>query len=225
MPSMKGVQKETIQSNKGRIHFTFKGIRLGGCLFLLGILACCTGKKYSLKKEWEQVQVLVKSGDVIVRNGNDEVSNTARSFNRRDKSYSHCGLIQVERDTVFVYHALGGSYNPSQKLLRQTLADFCAEESIDRVAVYRYPLNNGERERLSSWVQARYTEGLPFDLFFNFDTDDKMYCSEFVFKGLNAAKENALSRLLPRSGEVLYVAIDDLYLNGFATRVFSADLN
>lgn len=219
MPSMKGARKETIQSNKGRIHFTFKGIRLGGCLFLFCILACSTGKPSDREEGVKGVQVLVKSGDVIVRNGNDEVSNTARSFNRRDKSYSHCGLVQVERDTVFVYHALGGSYNPSQKLLRQTLADFCAEESIDRVAVYRYSLNNAELERLGSWINSRYSEGLPFDLFFNFYTDDKMYCSEFAFKGLNMAKNGALSKLLPQNEETLYVAIDDLYLNELAKKV------
>lgn len=225
MQSMKEVQKARIRSNKGRTHFTFRGIRLGGCLFLFCILTCKTGKQHSLEQAIEKIQVLVKSGDVIVRNGNDEVSNTARSFNRKDKTYSHCGLIQVEQDTVFVYHALGGSYNPSQKLLRQTLRDFCSDEDIDKVAVFRYPLNDKESNALNSWIKDRYAEGLPFDLFFNFQTDDQMYCSEFVFKGLNTAKAGALIKALPENEAIKYVAIDDLYLNEWAKKIAAAKLD
>lgn len=223
MQSMKEVQKARIRSNKGRTHFTFRGIRLGGCLFLFCILACKTSKRPDFEEEIKRVQALVKSGDVIVRNGNDEVSNTARSFNRRDKTYSHCGLIQVEQDTVFVYHALGGSYNPSQKLLRQTLEDFCGDEDIDKVAVFRYQLNDQESRILRAWILDRYNEGLPFDLFFNLQTDDKMYCSEFVFKGLNTAKNGALNKLLAENEEAMYVSIDDLYLNEWASRICVID--
>lgn len=219
MRSMREAQKEKIRSNKGRIHFTFRGIRFGGCLFLFCILACKTSKKSNLEEEIKRVQILAKSGDVIVRNGNDEVSEAARNFNRRDKAYSHCGLIQVEQDTVFVYHALGGSYNPSQKLLRETLKDFCSGRDINKVAVFRYPLDDGESEKLSQWIYERYADALPFDLFFNFQTDDQMYCSEFVFKGLNAAKNDSLHKLLPQNEEVMYVAIDDLYLNKWVSKI------
>jgi len=222
---MSKVQKEIIRNNKGRTHFTFRGIRLGGCLFLFCILACNISKKPGLEEGVERMQIVAKSGDVIVRNGNDEVSNTARSFNRKDKTYSHCGLVQVERDTVFVYHALGGNYNPSQKLLRQTLKDFCSDEDIDKVALFRYPLNDKERGILSAWILDRYGEGLPFDLFFNFQTDDKMYCSEFVFKGLNAAKNDSLHKLQPQKDEVIYVAIDDLYFNEWAKKVIEAKID
>lgn len=223
MLSMKGVEKETIRSNKGRTHFTFRGIRLGGCLFLFCIWACTAGNNAVVQEKVEKIKLLARSGDVIVRNGDDEVSNAARSFNRIDKIYSHCGLIQVEGDTVFVYHALGGSYNPSQQLLRQPLADFCAAEEIEKVAVYRYELNDKENGTLSHWVQKHYANGLPFDLFFNFQTDDQMYCSEFVFKGLNVAKGGALSGLLPQNKEVVYVTIDDLYLNGLAGKLIEID--
>lgn len=225
MQSMKEVQRARIRSNKGRIHFTFRGIRFGGCLFLFCILACNTSKRPNLEEDIKKIQALAKSGDVIVRNGTDEVSEAARNFNRKDKTYSHCGLIQVERDTVFVYHALGGSYNPSQKLLRQTLRDFCSDEDIDKVAVFRYPLNEQESRILGAWIWDRYAEGLRFDLFFNFQTDDQMYCSEFVFKGLNTAKNNTLKKLLPEDKEAIYVTIDDLYLNEWAKKIASAKLD
>jgi len=216
---MKEQQKRMGIIHKGNIHFTFKGIRLGGCLFLLGIWAC-TGKSYKVAyQEISNVKGLLKNGDVIVRNGTDEVSRAARSFNRKDKTYSHCGIIQVENDTVFVYHALGGSYNPSQKLLRQPLEVFCDPKKVDRVAVFRYSLDSKEDNKLTAWVHERYAAELPFDTFFNFYTDDKMYCSEFVFKALDIAKNGALFQLLPGNAGPVYVSIDDLYLNRNAKEV------
>lgn len=212
---MKEQQKKTDIIHKDKIHFTFKGICLGGCLFLLGIWAACTWKSYEAAyREIDNVKDLFKNGDVIVRSGTDEVSRTARSFNRKDKTYSHCGVIQVENDTVFVYHALGGTYNPSQKLLRQPLEVFCDPGEVDRIAVFRYSLNEEESNRLDAWVRNRYEAGLLFDMYFNFYTDDRMYCSEFVFKALNTAKNGALLRLLPANTYPVYVSIDDLYLNG-----------
>ena len=58
--------------------------------------------------------------------GIDDVSRAARSMNRKDTSYSHCGIVFIENDSVFVYHALGGSYNPSQKLLREPIRNSSA---------------------------------------------------------------------------------------------------
>ncbi|MCH5596984.1 YiiX/YebB-like N1pC/P60 family cysteine hydrolase [Niabella ginsengisoli] len=167
----------------------------------------------------DQAKALLKSGDIIVRDGNDEVSEAARNFNRKDKSYSHCGIIQIEHDTVFVYHALGGSFNPSQKLLRQPLNIFCHPKEVNKFAVFRYELDIDEDIRLSDWIHRSYVEGLPFDLFFNFYTDDKMYCSEFVFKAINTATNGALNKYLQKEGGVLYVTIDDLYLNEGAKEV------
>ncbi|GAB3425516.1 YiiX/YebB-like N1pC/P60 family cysteine hydrolase [Niabella aquatica] len=216
---MKEQQKATGKSHKGKIHFTFKGIRLGGCLFLFCI-AACAGKNYDADySKIHNLKSLLKNGDVIVRNGTDEISRTARSFNRKDKTYSHCGIIQIENDTVFVYHALGGSYNPSQKLLRQALEAFCDPGAVDKIAVFRYPLDQKEDHMLTAWLHDRYAAGLPFDIFFNFYTDDQMYCSEFVFKALDIAKNGTLLRLLPEDTGPVYVSIDDLYLNGEAKEV------
>ena len=216
---MKEQQKGKGITHKGKAHFTFEGIRLGGCLFLFWIVAC-TGKSYDdASGKMNSLKSLLKNGDMIVRNGTDDVSRTARSFNRKDKTYSHCGIIQIENDTVFVYHALGGSYNPSQKLLRQELEVFCDPGAVDRIAVFRYSLDSKETHILTQWLRNHYTAGLPFDMFFNFYTDDKMYCSELVFKALNIAKSGGLFRLLPEDTDPVYVSIDDLYLNEEAKEV------
>lgn len=212
------VGKMLNQKLKGKSHFTLKGVRYGGCLFLLYLLSCSTYDSNSIKTLISESKHLLQSGDVIVRNGRDEVSDVVRSFNRKDKTYSHCGIILVENDTVFVYHALGGVYNPSQALLREPIDRFCASSQTDKFAVYRYNLNTEQRAKLRSLVQEYHKNKLPFDLFFNYDTNDKMYCSEFVFKCLNHVLDNALSKYLTK-GNLLYISIDDLYLNDMAIPV------
>ena len=86
----------------------------------------------------DRAKSLIKSGDIIFRNGIDDVSRAARSMNRKDTSYSHCGVLFIENDSVFVYHALGGSYNPSQKLLREPIDSFCNPKDNDAFGIYRY---------------------------------------------------------------------------------------
>ena len=192
------------------------------CLFIL-VFASCKNNEAKIDfadqfKKIDSVKASVKSGDLIVRNGNDEVSLATRKFNRKDTTYSHCGIIQIENDTVFVYHALGGSYNPSQKLMRQVLDSFCNPVEVDKFAIYRYSFPDEQKSALAEIIKEHYKNQLPFDMFFNYESDDTMYCSEFVFKSINRATKNYFIQFLPPSNPV-YITVDDLYLNPSATLI------
>src|SRR5438046_1469374 len=63
-----------------------------------------------------QNQKMVKQGDLIMRTGRDFTSETMRQLSAKDKTYSHCGIASVEHDSIFVYHSIGGEWNPDQKL-------------------------------------------------------------------------------------------------------------
>ncbi|MCB0716576.1 MAG: hypothetical protein KDC06_11245 [Chitinophagaceae bacterium] len=194
-------------------------------LFLLFIFyACHTHRKEkqntisesSLKKDFrliDEVKPLIRDGDVIFRNGNDDVSRVARSMNRKDTSFSHCGLLFRENDTVFVYHAIGGIYNPNQKLKREPIDSFCNPKENTALGVYRFSLTTNEEKKLDMVVHNYYKAGLPFDLYFNFQSDDAMYCSEFVFKSLNQSKNGALSKYVRLDTIPFGVTTDDIYLN------------
>lgn len=156
---------------------------------------------------------MLRNGDVIFRNGNDEVSQAARSFNRIDTSYSHCGLVLIENDTPYVYHALGGSYNPSQKLMRQIVDSFSNPVYNVALGVYRYKLDTVQLQTLRTVIHQYYQQGLRFDLFFNMETDDEMYCAEFVFKSLNQAMHNSLTPYLKKDSVPFGITLDDLFLH------------
>lgn len=159
----------------------------------------------------------------MVRNGTDDISRAARSFNRVDTGFSHCGIVIFESDTVFVYHALGGIYNPGQNLMRQPVDSFCNPKENDKVAFFRYGMNEGQINNLKNVVRKHFEQKLLFDMFFNFDTDDRMYCSEFVFKSLNTAMGGALTQILHTEKVPVFVSIDDLYLNRFAKPIKEID--
>lgn len=217
MQSMNVVLRKIKQEFRGNSHFTLKGVRLGGCLFLFCLFISCRTKNTDAHVEIvNAAKPMFKSGDIIFRNGRDVVSRTARSFNRKDKAYSHCGIIQIENDSIFVYHELGGEYNPSQQLMRQSIENFCNPDDVDRFAVYRYPLSLNQKDSLKIIIQTFYKKKLPFDVFFNCNTDDRMYCSEFVFKCLNRTLKGLVKKALYKNESPMYIAIDDIYCNDFA---------
>ncbi|MBI3138935.1 MAG: hypothetical protein HYZ15_10150 [Sphingobacteriales bacterium] len=191
-------------------------------MFLL--LACSVPRKKApvvyppgyLARSYEQVnraKKLIHTGDIIFRNGTDEVSEAARSMNRSDTSYSHCGILLLENDSAWVYHALGGRYNPGMKLLREPIDSFCNPRDNNAFGIYRYDLTPLQIGVLRETVHRHFKNGLKFDMFFNFETDDEMYCSEFVFKSLNHSLEGKLSGQLRLDTIPFGVTTDDIFLN------------
>ena len=194
-------------------------------LFLLFLCWCCNSADSTTKKivstselavaykTIDSTKSLIKNGDVIFRNGRDEISQVARSMNRKDTSFSHCGLVFIEHDSVFVYHALGGSYNPSQKLKRELLDSFCTPITNNAFGLYRYFLKKEETDKLKLIVDNYYKAGLKFDMYFNYFSDDVMYCSEFVFKSLNKSVNGALNKYVRLDTLPYGVTTDDIFLN------------
>lgn len=161
----------------------------------------------------DSVKPLIQNGDVIFRNGIDLVSQAARSMNRQDTSFSHCGLVFVENDSVFVYHALGGVYNPSQRLRRDPIDSFCTPVENNAFGIYRYSLQKEQEIKLATIVKNYYRAGLKFDLYFNYQSDDVMYCSEFVFKSLNQSVDGAFTKYIRLDTIPYGVTTDDIFLN------------
>jgi hypothetical protein len=164
-------------------------------------------------KSIDSAKPFIKNGDIIFRNGRDEVSKAARTMNRKDTSFSHCGILFIEHDSVFVYHALGGSYNPGQKLRRELLNSFCAPAENNAFGLYRYNLKKEEVEKLKLVVDNYYKAGLKFDMYFNYFSDDVMYCSEFVFKSLNKSVNGVYNKYVRLDILPYGVTTDDIFLN------------
>ncbi|MFN8252942.1 MAG: YiiX/YebB-like N1pC/P60 family cysteine hydrolase [Ferruginibacter sp.] len=160
----------------------------------------------------DAVKPIIKTGDLVVRAGNDFTSESLRSLNQRDKSWSHCGIASVEHDTVFIYHALGGEFNPDQKIRKDQLPVFAEPYSNRGIGIYRYDLGAADIESLMLTVKRLYAIGVMFDMKFDLQTNDHMYCAEFVYKSYIMGTRGKLQFTTSHLGDFSFVGVDDLFL-------------
>ncbi len=160
----------------------------------------------------DTLATIINSGDLITRTGNDYTSETLRQFNQTDQTYSHCGIASIENDSLFVYHALGGDFNPDQKIRRDPFTLFCNPYNNRGIGIFRYQLTAPETALLISTTQFFYKKGVLFDLKFDLATDDRMYCAEFIYKALLVASKNKLAFHISHIKDFKFIGVDDLFL-------------
>ncbi|HEX2848427.1 MAG TPA: YiiX/YebB-like N1pC/P60 family cysteine hydrolase [Chitinophagaceae bacterium] len=223
----------TVANNKFYYQFQNFKRRLTGCLLFL-FCACDSVQEkpvpaqaatQEIKSSQEQLHAAfreIRTGDMITRTGNDFTSYCLRQFCQTDKTYSHCGIASVENDTVYVYHALGGEFNPDQKLLREPLAVFVAPDANRGFGLYRFNMTPAQCRELILAAQAAYQKGISFDMKFDLATDDKMYCSEFTAKMYRQAYKNDTMFALTRLPGLEYLAPDNLFLHAACKPVYKA---
>ena len=177
-------------------------------------------------------QALLQEGDLVVRLNQDPSSQFIKNFNRQDKSFSHSGIVLFENGFPYVYHIVNGDENPDQRLRKDSLLNFCNPKKNFSYGIYRYKINSAEVKKLKEIVHSWYTAGVQFDSSFNLKTNDRMYCSEMIKKGLARATNNRIkiettqptileatalaSHIhLPISSvkKLQIIAIDNLYMN------------
>jgi hypothetical protein len=158
-----------------------------------------------------------KNGDIVTRMGTDLTSLMLSRLNPTDTSFSHCGIISMENDTAFVYHAIGGEFNPDQKMRRDPLAEFAHPADSKRLGIFGAAINEDEQKALCSYVKELYKKGLPFDMEFNLATDEKQYCSEMVAKSIGKiiGKKDWVSTLQTES--ICFIPVENIYLNPLVT--------
>ena len=134
-----------------------------------------------------QIVAIAKSGDIVTRCGSDLTSQIIRRLNEQDNTYSHIGIVNIENDTAFVYHSIGGEFNPDQKMKREELWSFTHPADNKAAGIFRLPLNGKQNNILFTEVERLYKAGMPFDMDFDWYTNDRLYCAEFVVKSLAKA--------------------------------------
>jgi len=189
----------------------------------------------SLIKETRQ---LLKEGDLILRLNRDPLSRFIKNFNRRDKKYSHAGLLFFQGEEPFVYHIVNGSDSTREFIVKDSFADFCSPKENLSFGVFRFAITSNEIKELKKVIKGWQAKKIRFDHQFNPDTDQKMYCSEMISKALRLAtckRINTGSTLLTDK-EALFlsthlhlsnntfmkkglVAIDNLYQPSFSRPV------
>lgn len=160
----------------------------------------------------------INTGDLVTRTGNDFTSESLRNLCRRDQTYSHCGIASRENDTLFIYHAMGGEWNPDEKLRRDPWKLFAEPYSNKGVGLFRFEIPDSNISRLISVVQQYYRLGLTFDMKFDLASDDKMYCAEFIYKSYLKATDEKINFTRSHIGDFEFVGPDDIFLHPLCKR-------
>ena len=193
-----------------------------------------------LKERWKVINAVkdsIREGDLVLRCGNDFISESLSDFSQKEKLYSHSGMALMDNGTMYIYSNMAGDINPDEIMRRDVVDSFITPVHNVAVGIYRYDITTTELEKLKTIIYTHYINKLQFDMNFDLTTDDKMYCAEMIAKSVEKAtgkriifskslitpglKEKYLKKLLEKkvipSAKVAdqrdYLALDNLYLN------------
>jgi hypothetical protein len=183
---------------------TIQGL-LVACTFACALISCGDEKVDAPPVPIEQLvsvrndsifnaaKALIKTGDLVLRTGKDFSSEQVKGFSKTDKTYSHGGIAVVEGDSIFIYHVEPDYYYVNDKVRKESLDSFCNPAKNYGIGVARYDMSPEENVKLIAYMDEQYRKKIPFDVHFELKTDDKMYCSEMIKKGLAKATANRIN--------------------------------
>jgi len=166
---------------------------------------------------------MLRSGYIVLRSGRGADSKLLMQMNRKDQTYSHCGIVMIENGYPFVYHSIGGEDNPDERLRRDSAKFFFSPLHNSGLAIVRYDYNEDKVNELRAIVRQYYRQRPKFDMKFDLKTDDKLYCAEFVYKAVNkATHDNTYIGTTSVLG-CTFVGIDDLFVNTHAHVIWKTE--
>lgn len=162
---------------------------------------------------------LLKSGYLVVRRGDDMTSYMLAQMNETDKTYSHCGLAIIENGQAFIYHCIGGEDNPDEMMKREPASTWFSPANNLAFGIFKYDLHDSILPAVEKQLTQYYNNKIKFDMDFDLSTDDRLYCSELIYKVINKATNDA--KYIPTATKYnrSYVGIDNLYLNARTKQV------
>jgi hypothetical protein len=169
----------------------------------------------------EAIKSKIETGDIILRSGKGFISDVFRQFSLKDKRFSHSGIVSVEKNRIFVYHILGDERSYGSQVRKELLDSFCNGKENNSFAVYRYDLTTDEKKNMVTNLQLFSERKIKFDSHFDLETDSAMYCTELVYKAVEATTGN--KQYLPYTiiNGNKYIAPDNLYMNRHSKLIYS----
>jgi hypothetical protein len=158
------------------------------------------------------------SGDIIFRDGRGAISSVFRKCSLTDHSYSHAGVLHIENGIPYVYHLIGGEGRVSF-MRKDLMSDFCRIEEANAYGIFRCDL---DPEKIDSMAGHFYREKIAFDAKFDLSTDDKMYCTEMVYKILTKVSGNDNFIPLTTVNNIKYCSCDNIFLSPHFTKIYSS---
>lgn len=134
----------------------------------------------------------VKTGDLVLRTGRDFSSEQVRDMSKQDKTYSHGGIVVIENDSILVYHVEPDFLYVKDKVRKEPIDSFISIDHNYGFGLARFDLSEKEIGSFVKYMEAQYQNKVAFDMTFDLKTNDKMYCSEMISKGLRSSSNGRI---------------------------------
>lgn len=131
----------------------------------------------------ESAERLLEAGDIVCRYRGGLWSETFRNMSRRERRFSHAGVVVEGGGRMWVVHAEADDRSGTGRVRRDLFRDFVAQARD--FAVYRAARPAEVRRRIAE--RAAAFEGAPFDRGFDLATAGAVYCTELVWRCVNEA--------------------------------------
>ncbi|HEY5772873.1 MAG TPA: hypothetical protein VIS75_09595, partial [Chitinophagaceae bacterium] len=110
-----------------------------------------------LTERWKVINTVkdsIREGDLVLRCGNDFISESLSDFSQNEKLYSHSGIAIMENGTMYVYSNMAGDINPDEIMRRDIVDSFITPIHNVAVGIYRYDITTQELEKLKNIVHT-----------------------------------------------------------------------
>jgi hypothetical protein len=162
---------------------------------------------------------LLHNGYLVLRTGNDATSEMIRNMSKMNQTYSHAGIVVLEHGYPFIYHCVGGENNWANALRRDSFCRFVSGQNNLGFAIVKYDIDSICTGRIMAALNEYRIKRPAFDLDFDLETDDRLYCSEMIYKALIKATGDTGYIATTKLKDIKYIAIDNLFMNKHATVV------
>ena len=161
------------------------------------------------------------TGNLICRLGNGYFSQYFKEYASTEKVFSHIGILSLENDKLFVYHSEASELTGVGYVKKESLTKFL--NGIKTYEYYKLNFSDSISNQIIKTVKSYYNKKTPFDMDFDSESDDKLYCTELIASSINKTLNDSIIKpTLNLNGKKLY-ALDDIYLNEYVTKITFGD--
>lgn len=137
--------------------------------------------------EWNMLQ----SGDLVFCVGHSFKSSAVRWLSSDQSTISHVGFIMKSGDNSGMMCHMSAD---DKCIAKEFLESYIQKSNVTKLLFYRLP-SLVDTVRLGYVLDSLWEKRIPFDDSFNYESNDKLYCTEFVIKTLQQAGNPDFDRI------------------------------
>lgn len=171
-------------------------------------LYSCTGEDNSkvLDSNWslKEFSNNTEDGDIVMKMGYGMVSKIISKQLSEEKELSHCVIVYKKNGEEYLLHSISGDLGPEDGVQKISFKEFYKDLKPNSLFVLRHKSDEIKRSEISQEALKINNMNIPFDLGFDKNNNEKMYCSEFVEVTLNNVFSNHFFKTKRINGTDIY---------------------